>query len=92
MKKRTLALAAALAAVVATTTACDFTDKITEPFNDAPRSQFTDSSPADIITMPDGFSNLATKCVRGNRYTVAYHGDASYGSISVVPNDPTCTR
>ena len=42
--------------------------------------------------MPDGFSNAATKCDHGNRVYVIYHGDNPYGTISVVPQDPTCRR
>lgn len=88
--KRALATAGVLAAVLLGTAGCDWSDKVTEPFKDSPRSSRADESPADVITMPDGFSNLATKCVDGNRYTVAYHGDAPYASINVVPADPTC--
>ncbi|MFC7550048.1 hypothetical protein [Plantactinospora sp. GCM10030261] len=64
--------------------------KITEPFNDAPRSNTTNSTPADVITFPDGFSNASTKCDHGNRLYVAYHGDSPYAAIAVVPNDPSC--
>lgn len=65
-------------------------DKLTEPFKDAPRSDVTNSQPADVIEMPDGFNNLASKCDHGNRLYVTYHGDGAYGSVSVVPHDPTC--
>jgi hypothetical protein len=54
-----------------------------EPFRDAPTLGTHDRTPARIIEMPDGFSNIATKCVDGVRYTVAYHGDRSYSSINV---------
>ncbi|MEV5572500.1 hypothetical protein AB0L06_20850 [Spirillospora sp. NPDC052269] len=64
--------------------------KYTEPFKDAPRSGNDNGAPADLIRMPDGFSNAATKCDHGNRIYTAYHGDAPYGSIAVVPQDPTC--
>lgn len=64
--------------------------KYTEPFNDAKRSGVTNDRPADVITMPDGFSNAATKCDHGNRVYVAYHGDNAYASIFVVPQDPSC--
>lgn len=40
--------------------------------------------------MSDGFSNLGTKCDHGNRVYVVYHGDNPYGSVAVVPADPTC--
>lgn len=65
-------------------------DKYTEPFRDAPRSATTNDKPADVIEMPDGFNNLATKCDHGNRVYVTYHGDAGYGSVTVVKGDPTC--
>lgn len=82
--------AAALAAgclVLGFTAGCS---KFTEPFKDAPRSSVDNGKPADLIRMPDGFSNAATKCDHGNRVYVAYHGDSAYGSIAVVANDPTC--
>lgn len=48
--------------------------------------------PADIITMPEGFSNLATKCDHGNRVYVARSvDDTGVGrAIWGVANDPTC--
>ncbi len=61
-----------------------------EPFRDAPRSSVDNGAPADLIRMPDGFSNVATKCDHENRVYVIYHGDRPYGSIFVVPADPTC--
>lgn len=64
-------------------------DKMSEPFKDAPRGD-TNSGPADTITFPDGFSNASTKCDHGNRVYVVFHHDAAYGSIAVVPQDPTC--
>lgn len=63
--------------------------KMQEPFKDAPRGS-TNSGPADTITMPDGFSNVATKCDHGNRVYVIYHNDAAYGSLAVVPNAEDC--
>lgn len=65
--------------------------KFAEPYKDAPRSGTENGAPADLVRMPDGFSNLATKCDHGNRIYVAYHGDAAYGSVVAVPNDPTCS-
>lgn len=85
---RVLAAGAAVAAL--TLTGCSA--KGVEPFQDAPRSRVQNGAPADLIRMPDGFSNAATKCDHGNRLYVAYHGDASYASIFVVPADPTCTN
>lgn len=89
-KTRIAAAAVALAAVAGLTSACDWSDKVTEPFRDAPRSGKVNSEPADVIENLDGFSNVSTKCDHGNRLYVAYHGDALYAALTVVPNDPTC--
>ena len=85
--KRATALLAAATLSVVSLTAC--TGKATEPFKDAPRGT-TNSGPADTITMPDGFSNVAAKCDGPNRVYVVFHGDSPYGDIAVVPNDPRC--
>jgi len=63
--------------------------KASEPFKDAERGK-SNTSPADTLTFPDGFSNVATKCDNGNRIYVAFKGDASYGAIAVVPNAKGC--
>jgi hypothetical protein len=67
-------------------------NKFTQPFQDAPRTGVVNSQPADIIDMPDGFNNVATKCDHGNRLYVSYHGDGPYGFLATVPHDPTCGR
>lgn len=86
--RRRAAIAAAIAAVaLAFLTGCS---KYSEPFKDAPRSGHDNGSPADLIRMPDGFNNAATKCDHGNRIYVTYHGDSKYAAIAVVPQDPTC--
>jgi hypothetical protein len=87
-----LRLGAVLLAALLLLSGCDFGDKITEPFKDAPRSNVTNDSAADVIEAPDGFSNLATKCDHGNRLYIGYHGDLPYAAIAVVPADPTCKR
>jgi hypothetical protein len=69
-------------------TGCGF-DKATEPYKDSARGS-TNSGKADLITFPDGFNNVATKCDHGNRVYVTYHADAPYGSITVVPNAKGC--
>ncbi|MET7776269.1 hypothetical protein ABZU94_10675 [Streptomyces mirabilis] len=66
-------------------------DKASEPFKDAGRSGHDNGTPADLIRMPDGFSNAATKCDHGNRIYIAYHGDSAYAAIAVVAGDPSCT-
>jgi hypothetical protein len=89
-KTKIAALSAVAALAFLSLTACDLSDKISEPFSDARRSSKSYEGPADVITMPDGFSNAATKCISpGMRYTSAYHGDALYGAIAVTA-DPSC--
>jgi hypothetical protein len=60
---------------------------------DAPAGE-RNTGPADIINMPDGFSNVAHKCDGPNMVYVIYHGNFSdpkpYGSLAVVANDPRC--
>jgi hypothetical protein len=63
--------------------------KSQEPFKDAHRGG-NNTQDADTFTMPDGFSNGATKCDHGNRIYVIFKGDSAYGAIAVVPRDPTC--
>lgn len=88
--KRTLVACATGATALLVLTGCGM-EKYNEPFNDAQRAKEF-SGPADVITMPDGFSNLATKCGPGGmRYTVVFHLDSAYGSVSVVP-DPACPK
>ena len=62
---------------------------VSEPFNDAEVGNRNDAA-ADVISMPDGFSNVASKCDHGNRVYTIYHATQAYGSVAVVPQDPTC--
>lgn len=64
-------------------------DKITERFRDAPRGKIV-SGPADIVTMPDGFSNVASKCDGPNRVYVVFHENKPFGAVAVAANDPRC--
>lgn len=64
-------------------------DKLTEQYRDAPRGE-TNDDPADIITNPDGFSNVAAKCDGTTRVYVIFKGDKPMGSIAVSPNHPAC--
>jgi len=89
LRRSALGLAAGLAALLVTAVACG--DKAHEPFRDSGRTRTTNSSPAEVIEMPDGFNNLASKCDGPNRVYVTYHGNSAYGSVAVVPNDPRCT-
>ena len=91
MNRHTRAIAAGLGAVAVLALAGCSTDKATEPFKDAPRSG-TNNGAAEVITMPDGFNNVASKCDGPNRVYVIFHGDDKYGAIAVVPNDPRCVK
>lgn len=85
-KTRILA-AAAMAAAALTLAGCS--QKAQEPFRDAPVSGHQ-SSPAEVIEMPDGFSNIADKCDgHGHRVYVVFHSDGSYGSVAAIA-DPSC--
>ena len=64
-------------------------EKSTEVFKDAPRGEIN-GDPADILRMPDGFSNVAAKCDGSTRVYVLYKGDNPYGGISSVANHPAC--
>ena len=77
---------AAIGAVVLT--GCG--NKFHQQFQDAPRLPVVNSAPAEVIEMPDGFRNLATKCDHSNRLYVAFHGDDNSAALYVVPHDPTC--
>ena len=87
---RYIALALAVFVLLAFMAACGSADKITEPLKDATRGT-TNDGPADTITFPDGFSNVATKCDHGNRIYVIFKSNSAYGSIAVAPNDPSCS-
>jgi hypothetical protein len=63
--------------------------KMTEPFKDADVGQ-ENSAPADLLRMPDGFSNVAAKCDGTTRVYTVFHGDNPYGSVAVSPNHPAC--
>lgn len=87
MKTKIIGALCAIAAAVMLFAGCSA--KSQEQFKDAPRGN-TNSAPADTIEMPDGFSNVATKCDHGNRIYVAFHGDSSFAAVAVVPNAPGC--
>lgn len=86
--KRKAALAAAPFVAMLALAGCG--NKGLQQFQDAPRTGVVNKAPVDLVNMPDGFSNLGTKCDHGNRLYVAFHGDSAYGSIFVVAHDPTC--
>lgn len=67
--------------------------KMREKVKDAPMNdQLDNTGVATRVVMPDGYSNVATKCDHGNRIYVAFHGDSPYTAIAIVPGDPTCPK
>lgn len=77
------------AALVLTGVALTGCAKAEEPFKDAP-VEGRDDSPAEVIEMPDGFSNIASKCHGTDMVYVVFHGDNKYGSIAISPNSTDC--
>ena len=57
---------------------------------DAGQYDKADMTKAITIVMPDGFSNVAAKCVGHEGIYVIFHNDGSYGAVSTQPNDPNC--
>lgn len=88
-RKPIIAVIATAAAGLLLLAGCDLGSKMTEPFADAPRGA-TNKGPADVMTMPDGFSNVAAKCDGTNRVYVIFKQDYTYGSIAVAPNSKLC--
>ncbi|MGW3929812.1 hypothetical protein ACWECC_17155 [Streptomyces microflavus] len=90
-RTRRIAIGGVIAAVLTLTlAACG--EKFSEPFKDAPRSNKENGASMDLIRMADGFSNVGNKCDGPNMVYVLYHGDKAYGSLSVVKDDPRCTK
>lgn len=89
LRRITTIIAAVPAVVLLSASSC-------QQSNDAPvvgGNESGDQSPAEIYAMPDGFSNVATKCDHfGNRIYTMYHGSDASGSIFVVAADPTCKK
>jgi hypothetical protein len=93
---RRAALIAIAAASLLALVGCGTGSKRVEQYKDAGVSSRNDA-PAEVGTMPDGFSNWASKCDGPNRVYTVFHynndkdtgGDVA-GSIAVVANDPRC--
>lgn len=81
MKKRFIVIPLTLASIISLS-AC-------EQEQDAPVNS-RDKTAATLMNMPDGFSNVAHKCDGPNMVYTVFHGDSSYGSVAVAPNDPRC--
>jgi hypothetical protein len=89
-KRQAIVAAMAGAALAAGLLAgCGPTSKIAQPYDDASVSRHL-TGPAEVVNMPDGFSNFADKCDgHGHRVFVVFHNDSAYGAITAI-NDPTC--
>lgn len=90
MKFRNTAVAIVAVATLATATA-GCSQKYKEYGRDASVAS-RDDKPADVFTMPDGFTNFAAKCDGPNRVYIAFHGDGGYAAMAVVANDPRCAE
>lgn len=95
--KRWLA-AATVATVVLTATGCDsYNDE--HGMGDAPVATATtgrrggDDTPATCTNMPDGFSNVCTKCVAGAkpwRVIITTHTDTAPSAMGLVQDPKAC--
>lgn len=90
MKK--IALAIVASGLALSLSGCGSNSKTFESWKDAPVSG-RNEKPASLITFPDGYGNVATKCDNGNRVYSSFVGsDGSAGrALAVVPNDPSCS-
>jgi hypothetical protein len=75
--------------VAATASGCSSTSKANQPYLDSGNNG-ADTKPAITIAMPDGFSNVAVKCVGAESVWTGYHGDDNRIAMFVVPADPNC--
>jgi hypothetical protein len=68
------------------------TDKATQDWNDAPVAGRADTSPAHVVAMPDGFANLAYKCIPGTHsgFATLFHKDGAYGSLTHFTDPALC--
>lgn len=72
---------------------CSDTGKFAQGLTDAPANKTVDYSEAKIIAMPDGFSNVATKCDEyGNRIYVVFKSGSAFAALEVIENDDSCTE
>ena len=49
-----------------------------------------DHAPANVLNMPNGWSNVAHKCDGPNMVYATDHGDSYSSSLAVAANDPRC--
>jgi hypothetical protein len=82
-------LAGAAAAVALGVTGCS---SMTEPWNDAPVQRKIDT-PAVILSMPDGFANVAEKCDEsGNLITTTRDGQGGGKVVSMLHVPDVCPK
>jgi hypothetical protein len=91
--------AAVTLALVFSATACSNNDDDSKGMGDAPVATAStgkkggDDSPATITNMPDGYINLATKCVAGAppwRAIVGTHTDYASSPLGLVQDPKAC--
>jgi hypothetical protein len=87
-RKRKITLSVAAAILAFFTLSAEGCDKGLEPYQDAPIGKRVNKN-VDIIEMPDGYSNIATVCKDGVRYSSITNGGNTYGGVSVTV-DPAC--
>jgi hypothetical protein len=102
MKARNMVLGLGAAGVVLALTACDPTDSQSQPFNDASVDKSQGKSgvqagPAVLVNMPDGFNNIAYKCVRNpdgtwTMFSTLYHSTSAYGAVAVTEHAALCGK
>lgn len=69
-------------------TSCGGSTPPVYPFgNDVAHTGVQNTTPADEVVMPDGYSPVMTKCDHGNRL---YLTKGSPGQSFLVPRDATC--
>jgi hypothetical protein len=89
--KRTIIAAAVAGSAIVTglLAGCSPTSKVAQPYDDAPVSRHVTGA-AEVVNMPDGFSNFADKCDgHGHRVYTAFHNNSAYAAIAVV-TDASC--
>lgn len=88
-KRHKLALVCGIVAVGLVTGAGSCEDDYNEQrgLGDAPVGKANDS-PAYIVNMPNGYMNVAIRCVGGN----GIYGHTREAAPTVIPNDPLCAE
>jgi hypothetical protein len=92
MKRITLAVSILAVVLLAGCGMFNSNSKQAQPFNDAPTKGQPDLTAARIYAMPDGFNNVAIKCIPGTHSGIAtlYHANANYGGVVIFQNAEIC--